>query len=215
MPMLTFTALRYPTFRVPVLGGSAFRVAINATPFLLPLLFQLAFGWSAFHAGIMLTAIFAGNIVMKPWTSPILRRFGFRAVLLWGTVLNALAILALAFVGPGMPYSVLITLLFASGLVRSLQFTALATLAFADVPQAEMSDANVLFTTVGQLGRGLGVAIGAICWRMGEALFPNDAAAGFHFAFVVLGVLSLLALIDIRKLPRDAGEVVRQGRRAR
>lgn len=214
-PILHFGAMRFATFRVPVLGGSIFRLSINATPFLLPIFFQLAFGWSAFRAGLMMTAIFAGNIAMKPMTTPLLRRFGFRTVLLWAGACNTLAVLAFSFVGPGISFPLLLAVLFASGLVRSMQFTAMNTLAFADVPQAEMSEANTLFSTIVQLARALGVAVGAIFWRIGQSVYPEDVTAGFQLAFLLIAALSLLALIDSWMLSRDAAEEVRRGPRRR
>ncbi|MBT9384217.1 MFS transporter [Pseudooceanicola sp. CBS1P-1] len=215
-PMLRFDALRHSSFRISVRGGSLFRLGINAVPFLLPLMFQVAFGWSALTAGLMLTAIFAGNIVMKPFTTPVLRRFGFRSVLVVNGVLNAAAIAAMVLVGPETPVGPVLALLFVSGLARSMQFTALTTLAFADVPQAEMGTANTLFSTLVQLSRGLGVALGAIGWRLGTGLFPEDPAAGFRLAFALVAAISLLAVIDSLRLARDAGDAVaHRGRHVR
>jgi EmrB/QacA subfamily drug resistance transporter len=213
-PVLRLDALQIPTFRVTVIGGTLFRLGINAVPFLIPLLFQLAFGWSAFRAGLMLMAVFLGNILLKPFTSWILRTWGFRRVLVVNGVLNAGTILAMVLIGPTSPFPVLIALLVVAGMARSMQFTALNTIAFADVERPGMSDANTLFYTVVQLSRGVGIALGAIGWRLGGVLFPEAGeVAAFRFAFAVVGLISLLSVVECWRLAPNAGDVVARGRR--
>jgi len=114
------------------------------------------FGLNPFASGLLVLAVFAGNLVMKPMTTPILRRFPFRATLLVNGGLNAACIFGCALLTPATPVLVIAALLFASGLTRSMQFTALNTLAFADVPENWMSGANTLFNMVQQLGMAMG-----------------------------------------------------------
>ncbi len=223
-PLLDLWALRVPSFAVTVYGGSLFRLSIGAVPFLLPLLFQLGFGLDAFHAGLLVLAVFAGNLAMKPMTGAVLRRFNFRTVLLVNGLVNAAAIFSFAFMSPDTPVAVMAALMFVSGLARSMQFTALATLAFADVPQDRMSGANTLFNTSQQMAIGMGIALGAVALRMGALMLGGDAAAHagatsgggaslplgeFRIAFVAIGVIALLAVVDARRLRSDAGDEVR------
>ena len=139
-------------------------------PFLLPLMFQVGYGMDAFRAGMLVIAVFAGNLTMKLFTTPVLRRFGFRPTLLGNGILNTAALAACALIGPDMPVAVTALLLFIGGMSRSMQFTALNTLAFSEMPQAQMSAANTLFSTMSQLALGMGVALGAIAIRIGEWL---------------------------------------------
>ena len=81
-PLIDFACLREKTFAISIWGGSLFRIAINASPFLLPLMFQVPFGMTAFQSGLLILAMFAGNLTMKSVTTPVLRNFGFRKVLL-------------------------------------------------------------------------------------------------------------------------------------
>jgi EmrB/QacA subfamily drug resistance transporter len=218
-PMLAVSALRLKTFAVTVWGGSLFRMSIGATPFLLPLLFQVGFGYDAFHAGLLMVAVFAGNLLMKPFTTAVLRRFGFRTTLIGNGVLNALALGCCAFFTPQTPVAVIAALLFVGGMFRSMQFTALNTIAFADVPQPQMSGANTLFSTAFQLALGLGIAVGALAIRLGEWLVPklgweHVAAAPYRLAFVFVALIAIAGLVDSVKLAADAGDsVARPGRK--
>ncbi len=212
-PMVDLGALRLPTFAVTVWGGTLFRLGVNAVPFLIPLMFQIGFGFDAFSAGLMLMAVFAGNLAMKPMTTGVMRRYGFRTVLVVNGLINAAAIAACALFTVDMPVWLICAVLFVGGMTRSMQFTALNTIAFADVPTEQMSDANTLFSTVSQLASGLGVALGAIGWRIGEAVsFEADLAMPFRIAFLIVAFTSLLADLDSVMLQRDAGDQVARSR---
>ena len=214
-PMIDLRSLRVPTFAVTIWGGSLFRMGVSAVPFLVPLMFQLGFGFDAFQSGMVLMAVFAGNLAMKPLTTPILRRFGFRPVLLVNGVLNVAAIAACAAFTPGMPLAAICVVLFLGGMTRSMQFTALNTIAFADIPQPAMSAANTLFSTAFQLAMGLGVGLGAIALRLGERLAGTaGAAAPFRVAFLVVALVSLLGLLDSLRLTANAGESVAKATRS-
>ncbi|HEV7814838.1 MAG TPA: MFS transporter, partial [Janthinobacterium sp.] len=161
-PLVDLSALQIPTFSVTILGGSLFRMAIGAIPFLLPLMFQVGFGLDAFHSGLLVIAVFAGNLLMKPATTGILRRFGFKPVLLVNGIINVAALMACSLLTPATPIWLICLLLFIGGLSRSMQFTAYNTIAFADIPQPRMAAANTLFSTAFQVALGLGIAVGAV-----------------------------------------------------
>jgi len=208
-PMLELWGLRVQSFAVTIWGGSLFRIAISSLPFLLPLLFQIAFGLNAFHAGLLVIAVFAGNLGMKPATTPILKRFGFRPTLIVTGLISAASIFACALLTPTTPIAVILAILFISGLARSMQFTTINTLAFADIPEPRMSGANTLFSAAQQMSMGMGIAAGAIALRL-AALWrgsPGDnlSLGDFHLAFIAMGVFALAALADAYFLPANAG----------
>ncbi len=124
-PMIRLDALQVPTFRVTMYGGSLFRASISAVPFLLPLLFQVGFGMDAFHSGLLVLAVFVGNLTIKPATTPLLRGLGFKKLLLINGALNVLALLACAFLTPQTPVWVIMLVLYLGGVFRSIQFTAI------------------------------------------------------------------------------------------
>jgi EmrB/QacA subfamily drug resistance transporter len=212
-PLVDLRVLRVATYRVTALAGSAYRAAITAIPFLLALFFQLGFGWTAARAGLVVIALFAGNVGIKPATTPLLRRFGIRTVMLGAIAGGALCLLALPFLQPTTPLPVVLVLLLLSGVARSIGFTAYNTVAFADVPAERMSPANTLLSTLQELGGGLGIAIAALLVRLGEPLSASvglgtGPGAAFRVAFVLLAVALLVPLVAAVRLPRAAGAVV-------
>ena len=206
-PLLDLSLLRIPTFAVSAWAGSLFRVGIGAIPFLLPLMLQLGFGQSAAESGMITFAAALGAIVMKPATQYALRGLGFRTVLVWNAALSAVMLALCAGFRPGWPAAGLYAVLLAGGFVRSLQFTAYNTIAYADIPRARMSAATSLYATLQQLSLTLGITVGAAAlqvstwWSGREAPGVADFSAGF---LVVAGVALLAAPMALR-LPRDAG----------
>jgi len=212
-PMIRLDALQVPTFRVTMYGGSLFRASISAVPFLLPLLFQVGFGMDAFHSGLLVLAVFVGNLTIKPATTPLIRGLGFKKLLLINGALNVLALLACAFLTPQTPVWAIMLVLYLGGVFRSIQFTAISTLAFADVPSPQMSYANTLFSTATQLAVGLGITLGAIGIRIGELcseMLGMAALPGisFRLAFVAIALVCLLGMFDTLRLVKDAGSAV-------
>ncbi|TLD68339.1 MFS transporter [Phragmitibacter flavus] len=211
-PLLDLWALRVKTFAISFWGGSLFRMAIGATPLLLPLMFQVGFGLDAFESGKLLLAVFVGNLAMKPATTWVLRRFGFRGAMVGNGILAAVSMVACGFLTPEMPRWGLLTVLFAGGLFRSMQFTSLNTLAFADVPKEKMSGANALYSTVLQLTFGMGVAMGSMWLRLGSWFYGEGSQAAvlgaFKLAFFGVGAVALLSALDCLRLARNAAAEV-------
>ncbi len=208
-PVIRLDALHIPTFRVAIVGGSFFRMGISAVPFLVPLMCQVGFGMSATRAGMLMMAVFCGNLVIKPATTFILRQFGFRRVLLVNGFLNVLCITACALFTADMPLAWMSLILFIGGVTRSMQFTATNTIAFADVDHVHMSSANTVFSIAFQLAVGMGVALGAIGIRIGERIstvVSGGAAMPFRVAFLLVAIVALLGLYDSLKLSPAAGQ---------
>ncbi len=212
-PLLDFTALRLASFRAGNVGGSVYRMVISAVPFLIPLLFQVGFGWSAAQAGLLLMALFVGNVGIKPLTTPVIRRYGFRTVLLVGVGGGLIALLALAWLGPDTPVPVIAAVLVVSGALRSVGFSAYNSLQFADVADAHLSGANVVSATMQQVATALGVSVAALLLRLGEVAAdgPTDLVA-YRVAFWALAALMIIPLAGAVRLPATAGHQV-TGRR--
>jgi len=212
-PLLNVGVITIRTFSVSLLGGSAFRIAISTLPFLLPLMFQVGFGLSAFDAGLLVLGVFAGNLAMKPFTSAIMQRWGFRQVLMVNGLIGIGAIAACALLDEAMSGPLILLILFIGGLSRSMQFTAFNTLGFADVPKAQMSHASTLFSMFFQLSMGLGVAIAALLLRGSMYLHGNEGqavTADFQLTFIWVALIAALALLDNLRLSPQAGEAVLQ-----
>ena len=216
-PLIEFGALRVFAFAATVRGGSLMRIAISSAPFLLPLMFQLGFHRSPVYAGSLLLVLFVGNLGIKPFTTPMMRRFGFRTVLIVNGGLLAATFFGFALLMPQTPLWFELSLLLLAGMTRSTQFTAMNTLAFAEVPPAGLTSANTLFNLAQQVTFGLGVAAGAILLRVGHGLFGAlhnaVSVADFRFAFVGAGLISLIGAVDFLWLDSRAGAAVSGHRR--
>jgi EmrB/QacA subfamily drug resistance transporter len=208
-PLLDLSTLGVPTFSVTVLWGSATRIGIEAVPYLAPLLFQLGFGLSPFRSGLLLGASAIGNLSMKFFTTRILRRFGFKTIAATNGALAGLFTIATGWLAPSTPLAIMLGVLFAYGLARSLQFTTLATLAYADVAPGQKGPASTLWSVAQQMTIGMGIAFGALSLRIAAALRGTDgpgfALADFRIAFGIAGALILLSVIGYIRLHGDAG----------
>jgi EmrB/QacA subfamily drug resistance transporter len=210
-PLVDLRVLRTPTLRISVSAGALYRLVLTAVPFLLPLQFQLAFGWTPLSAGLMVAALFGGNIAIKPATTPLMRRFGIRRLLLGNAVLSAGWFGLLAAVRPDTPVWAIVGILFVSGAFRSIGFTAYNSLAFADIKSTELTHANTLNAAVQELAAGVGIAVAALAVVL---LTPLASAGGYgtssaySWTYLILGMITLLTAVETLRLHSDAGVLV-------
>jgi len=219
-PLVNLRTLRLDTFRASIGGSAIFWTVVGAVPFLLPLLFQEAFGWSPVKSGAVVVLLFVGNVGIKPATTFLYGRFGFRAMLITATAGLAASLVALAFVEAGTWLVVTCLFVLASGIARSVGLTGYVTLAFSEVPESQMGDANILQATTQQLCSGLGAAAGAIALRLGgslDGIMPGGPSLhdSFALAFLILAAVCLLATVGALRLDRAAGDVLRSARHRR
>ena len=209
-PIIDLALLRIPTFATAVTGGSLFRIGVGALPFLLPLLLQLAFGLSAFNSGLLTFASAAGAMTMKMTAAPIIRALGFRRVLIGNAVISSAFIMSYALFTPMTPHWLILAALLAGGFFRSLEFTSINTLAYADVPPELMSRATSFQSMAQQLSISIGVGIGAlllhvmVLWH-GRSMLGS---ADFTVAFIAVGMISLASVRWFLRLAREAGAEV-------
>lgn len=210
-PLLNVDALRIRSFFVSsVSGGVISRAAISATPFLLPLMFQLAFGLTPLQSGGLLLIYMSANLLMKLVTNQIMRQYGIRRVLIWSGVMAGVSIAACAFVVPGVYPLFNGLILAAAGAGRSLQLTAITMVNFADIGPAQRQPASVLSSLTQQIGMGAGVAVGALLLTSSQSLRGAGALGlvDFRAAFVLAGALSTLAVFPFMTLARDVGDEI-------
>ncbi len=198
------------SFRIASVAGSMASISVQATPFLLPLLFQVGLGQGAVAAGAMLLPYFVGNLAMKSVTTPILRRFGFRRVLLVSSACSALAIAAFATVTVQTPLPMVSALLVVAGCARSMLLTANSTLMMIELPGAQMVAGSTLSAITMQVASAMGVALGALALAAAGAWWqgPADGAVrlqDFHAAFLAVAAVGVLALWRFRHVPDDMG----------
>ncbi len=216
-PLVNLRTLQVTTFRTALGSGTLFWIAVTAVPFVLTLLFQDVFGWSPVKSGAVVLFVFVGNITIKPATTPLLRRLGFRSVLVVATAGAAATMVAAAFFSAGTPVVVIAAVALLSGMGRSVGLTCYSTIAFSDTPPEQMRDANTLQATAQQLAVGLGVPVGTMALRAGRplgTLLPGAPGPGsaYTIAFLLLAVGALLATAGALRLHPDAGSAVSRGR---
>jgi len=228
-PLLNLATLRNHTFRVTQLGGTGYMLVVGSMPFLLPLLFQTQFGWSPVKSGAITAFVFAGNVGIKPATTPLINRFGFRSVLVASALGTTALVAAIGFTTAATPVAVIAALALASGVTRSTGFTVYTTVGLADMPPELMRDANTLAATSMQFGAGLAIAVATVALRVGGAVTGGvvssaGATAGgtgssatqgaFTVAFCLLALVAVGCAAEALLMDRRAGDAARRPRAA-
>ncbi|MEY4763048.1 MAG: hypothetical protein RLZZ200_2904 [Pseudomonadota bacterium] len=209
-PVLQLSLLRLPTFRAAVAGGSLFRISTGATSFLLPLLLQLGFGMSAAGAGSLTFAIAIGALTMRTGAARIVRRFGFRRVLMTDAFIAASMLASCGFLTAETPRTLILVLFVALGLSRSIMLTCVNTMGYADVAEQDMSAATSFSGAAQQVAMTVGVAVAAQALHVSALLRGSDSAATADFppAFLFIAAVSALSALVYAQLPGNAGHGV-------
>jgi EmrB/QacA subfamily drug resistance transporter len=213
-PVLDFTLLRLPTMRASIVGGFLFRLGIGALPFLLPLLMQVGFGLSPFQSGLVTFASAVGAMGMKTLAARLIKSFGFRNIMVINALVSSVFLGACALFTVTTPLLLIMIILVVGGFFRSLQFTAINTVAYADVEPAQMSRATTLVSVNQQLALSAGVAVGAFSVEATMLAHHVDVLSAQDFApgFVVVAIISAISTWFFYQMPLDAGHQV-SGRR--
>jgi EmrB/QacA subfamily drug resistance transporter len=211
-PLLRLMLFRVRTFRAAVLGSFVTRLGIGGIPFLFPLLYQVGLGFTPIQSGLLMMPQAIAAISLKMTMPGILRRFGYRSVLISNTVIIGSMILLFATIGIGTPVWLIILQLFFYGFFTSLQYTSMNSLVYADVDEADSSMASSIASTVQQMSMSFGVAAASLA----TAFFIPDRFRsnapqlihGIHHAFVCLGILTIFSTIVFAELRGGDGGTV-------
>ena len=216
-PVIDPTLLRVSTLSVSVIGGAVFRVGTSSLNYLLPILLQVGLGYTAFLSGLMTVAAALGSFAMKIAAIPILRRWGFRTALTVNAVISVIGVAVCVIFNAGMAPILIFTILAIGGFFRSLQYTALNSMAFADIPAQRMSAASSLSSMVQQMSNGMGVAFAAMALNLVLVLrggSPDDMSlSDMRITFILMALVTLLSTLWFARLEPDAGAEV-SGHRA-
>jgi EmrB/QacA subfamily drug resistance transporter len=209
-PIVRLDLIQRPTFRVAVIGGSLFRIGTGAIPFLLPLMLQVGFGLDALHSGLITFAAAAGAMFVKTLAPKILRRTGFRTLMVWNALLASVFLAVNGLYTAETPHWIMLALLFIGGCSRSVQFTCVNAIAYADLESREMSAATSFASVCQQLSLSLGVTLGALALE-GTAAWHGRTqieAGDFGPAFFAVAMISAASVLGFRQLSPDAGAEV-------
>ena len=207
-PLIDLSVLKIQTFHLNCTSGLLFRVAQNTPPFVLPLLFQDKFGWSAERAGGVLFFYMLGNLVFKVFTTPLMNKFRFKPLLLLSILLSAPLTLILGLIRSSIPFIWLTLLLLFAGGIRTIGMTLFNTITFADTNQEVMAHASTITNMVQQLASVIAVAIAVIALNLGRVLAGTQNQFTFAFSSAVL-VLAI-SLWNVTSLPGTAGDSLRK-----
>ena len=200
--------MRNRTFAASVWGGGLFYIGTTAQVFLMALLLQVGFGFSAFHAGLMLLAGAIGSTVMRFTFRPMLRAFGFRWMLIWNGLLTGACLAGCGLFTAQTPLIVMLTVLFVAGFSRSTQFTGVQSLGYAEIPSDVMSRATSFSSMMQQLMQSFGVGLTALVVHLSTVMHGHGdviTAADVSLGFFAIGLLSALSVIVFYLLPATAG----------
>ncbi len=214
-PVLDFSLLRLSTLRAAIVGGFMFRLGIGALPFLLPLLMQTGFGLTPFQSGLVTFSSAVGAMGMKTLAARVIRAFGFRNLMTVNALISAFFLAACALFTVSTPLLLIMIILVVGGFFRSLQFTAINTVAYAEVEPPQMSRATTLVSVNQQLALSAGVAVGAFSVETTMWLrhVSELNATVFAPAFLVVAVVSAASCWFFWQMPDDAGHEI-SGRKA-
>ncbi|MFL9923385.1 DHA2 family efflux MFS transporter permease subunit [Herbaspirillum lusitanum] len=206
-PLIDLKLLKIPTLQAGVFGGSLFRLGIGAIPFLLPLMLQLGFGFSAFHSGLLTCASAAGAMFMKTIAARILKRYGFRRVLVINGALGIVSLACIGLFSATTPYLVMFIVLLIGGCFRSLQFTSLNAISYADVESRSLSQATSIASVAQQLSVGMGVVLAGFALQVSNQLQGHATLVTQDFwpAFLTVALAASFSIPLLRRLPANAG----------
>lgn len=214
-PLLRLGLFRVRTFRVSVVGGFVTRLGVGGLPFLLPLLYQLGLGLPAWQSGLLMMPTALAAMGMKLVSQRVLRRFGYKQVLVVNTVMIGATIALFATVDASTPLAVIIGLGLAQGFFNSLQFSSMNSMAYADIDTPDSSMASTISSSLQQLSMSFGLACGSLvaAWYLGD-LPQTDRVAltgALHHAFLTLGAVTVLSSLSFWTLRPGDGESVSKG----
>jgi EmrB/QacA subfamily drug resistance transporter len=207
-PLLDLRLLRYASFEAGILGGTFFRFGVGASAFLLPLMLQLGFGLDPLSSGLITFSGSVGALAVKPIVRSILYKFGFRRLLIVNGLLASFVLMAYGMFTATTPHVVLFGVLLCGGFLRSLQFTSLSALTYAELEPKQIGAGTSMASVAQQVSVSLGVATGAMVLEMSELLAQRarPETADFAVAFVVVGLVSIASVLLLLRLPPTAGD---------
>lgn len=212
-PIVNVDIFRFRTFQVSALGNLCARLGFGGVPFLLPLMLQIGLGYSAELSGLLIAPIAIGILLLKSLSLHILRWTGYRRLLIINTIVVGFCLWTFQIINLQTPAFIIAMLTFLFGFLISLQYSGMNSLAYADIPQEELSAAASVMSTIQQLAQSLGVAVSALLLRVFSSNVNNTFILNinvFHQTFFAMGILTWIsAVIFLRLKPIDGVQMLK------
>lgn len=206
-PLIDLNLFKIRTLKIGIIGNLITRLGIGGMPFLIPLLLQVGYGYTATVAGLMMIPSALSNLMAKSMVVPMVKKFGYRNMLITNTFILGFLICLFFFLKSDSPIQYILPLLFIHGGISSIQFTAMNTLSLADLDHTNSSEGNSVLTITQQLSQTFGISVASLVLglfkNMKELTNGVDVQA-FRYSFLFLGVVTILStLIFIQLKPND------------
>ena len=197
------TLFKNRIYTIGIIGNFFARLGGNALPFLLPLMLQVAFGFSPFITGLMMIPTVLGSLVSKPITRPLIQRFGYRKILLVNTLLIGICIASLAPTTADTPIWLRTVHFFIFGVLNSLQFVSMNTLTLKDLPQQDASSGNSFLSMIMMLSMSIGIALAGTLVNLFTVYYGvENIMTAFHSTLICLGSISLITAYIFWHIPQ-------------
>lgn len=207
-PIINLNLFKIRTLRIGLIGSLITRFGISGLPFLLPLMMQVGFGFSASKAGMMLLPSALTTIAVKPWIVKIVKHFGYRKVLISNTLFLAAIIFVFSFMRKDTPLMYYILLMIAYGAFTSIQMTAMNTISLSDLNDDQASGGNSLLAVMQQLSISFGISIAALIlafYKDQMDFYHGDLVTAFHLTLITLAILTAISSLTFTKLKSNDG----------
>lgn len=208
-PIIDLNLFKIRTLRIGLIGSLITRFGISGLPFLLPLMMQVGFDFSASKSGMMLLPSALTTIAVKPWIPKLVKKFGYRTILMSNTLFLAVIIFVFSFMEKDTPLMYYILLMIAYGAFTSIQMTSMNTISLSDLNDDQASGGNSLLTIMQQLSVSFGISIAALIlafYKDQMDFYHGDLVTAFHYTLITLAVLTALSSLTFTKLKRNDGE---------
>src|SRR5690606_31645429 len=208
-PIIDLNLFKIRTLRIGLIGSLITRFGISGLPFLLPLMMQVGFDFSASKSGMMLLPSALTTIAVKPWIPKLVKKFGYRTILMSNTSFLAVIIFVFSFMVQDTPLMYYILLMIAYGAFTSIQMTSMNTISLSDLNDDQASGGNSLLTIMQQLSVSFGISIAALIlafYKDQMDFYHGDLVSAFHYTLITLAVLTALSSLTFTKLKRNDGE---------
>lgn len=210
-PIINLNLLKIRTLRIGLLGNLFTRLGIGSMPFLLPQMIQIAFLHTPTESGMVMMASAIATLVAKSQVVPLVKRFGYRKILIINTILLAIVISLFALPNKTTPLILLVPILLVYGSINSIQMTSMNTISLADLTPDVASGGNSMIQITQQLSMSFGVSVGAMILRQTESaswLTGGDIGLSFKYTFLILGAMTLLSTIVFTRLKKNDGDAM-------
>lgn len=212
-PLLDLKLFAIRTFRAAVSGSFLTRLGIGGVPFLLPLLYQVGLGFTPIESGLLVMPQAISAMCMKTIMPGLLRRVGYRGVLISNTLILGILLMVFATIGLRTPVWLILLQAFGYGAFTSLQYTSMNTLVYADISEEDASGASSIASTMQQMSISFGVAAAGLATALfvpGSHSNPSEMIHGIHEALLALGLSTIVSTLVFRSLKSGDGDDVSQ-----